>query len=130
MKFRKADTDILFEALGNGSCVNGRKSKLLCSYVGTVEIVKGLVFDEEGCPDYYSEYYLAGQLPTMEIIGIDENNNAFSLSGEVFTVHWGFYPEGFADEYKTTRPAPDKFACKHPVECNKASFVDTDELPF
>ena len=132
MKVKKADTEILFEALNNGSCVQGRKGKLLCSYIGTVEVVKGLVFDKDRTPEYYTEMYLAGQLPTMEIIGIDENNQAFSLSGKQFIIHWGLYPEGFADENKTNRPVPKKFDRKPPVECNKVESIKSniDNLPF
>ena len=130
MKFKKADTEILFEALNNGSCVQGRKGKLMCSYVGTVEVVVGEVYDYESGPYYETDYFLAGQLPSGEIIWIDNDNAAHSLSNELAEFWWGFYPDGFPEEKKTKRPCPKKFKPRYNV-CTKAEDVPvTDELPF
>jgi len=123
--FTKANTDILAEAFRNPT-VNGKKGrKLLVSFIGAVEIVIGQ--DEDG---YVTNLYNAIQLPTGEILGVDENNNAFSLSKELFQIHWGYYPINFPEKQKTTRKAPKAFAPWDHIQVNTSGITTIDDLPF
>ena len=124
MKFITADPDIMTEGLWNPT-VHGRKCDLICSYIGAVEIVVG-----EDCDGYVTDLYTAVQLPTGEILGVDANNNAFSLSGQLFEIHWGYYPVDFPKEQKTTRPCPKAFNRWANVCVNEEAITLVDDLPF
>lgn len=123
--FTKANTNILMEALHNPT-VNGKKGrKLLASFIGAVEIVVG-----KDCDGYVTDLYTAIQLPTGEILGVDQNNNAFSLSNQLFQIYWGYYPINFPEKQKTTRSCPKVFAPLEPVKVNPAGITTIDDLPF
>ena len=125
MKFIKADPKILIEGLENPR-VHGRKGDLFCSYIGAVEIVVG-----EDADGYVSDLYLAVQLPTGEILYVDANNNAFSLSNKLFKIHWGYYPVGFDPDLKTKRNCPNTLNKYKLVECaGEYTYTSVDELPF
>lgn len=124
MKFVKAQSDILLEALHNPA-VHGRKCDLFCSYIGAVEIAVGK--DEDG---YVSDLYIAVQLPTGEILAVDENNKVFSLSNEMFIIHWGYYPVDFPEEQKTKRKPPKAFAPWEYIDINPEGITTIDQLPF
>ena len=124
MKFIKADPIVLIEGLENPR-VHGRKGDLLCSYIGAVEIVVG-----EDADGYVSDLYTAVQLPTGEILGVDENNNAFSLSDQLFQIHWGYYPIDFPEEQKTKRSCPKAFAPWEHIQTNPIGITTIDALPF
>lgn len=99
--FTKVDTDILFEGFSNPTVVGKTSDCLLASYIGTVEIV-----DRKNNNEYDTELYLAIQIPSGKILGLDDNNHVFSLSNKMFTIHWGFYPVNFPERQKTKRPCP------------------------
>lgn len=129
MKFKKVETEILLEALENNICFHGAKTEyLIASYIGAVEVVVGerWNYDEKS---YETEYYLAVQLPSGEILGVENNNKVFSLHGHLYTIHWGEYPIGFPDKLKTRRPCPNVFKPRYDVPVTGAT-VDLNDLPF
>lgn len=135
MKFKKAYTEILFEALNNGIEAWGNKGKLLCSCIGTCEVVVGeqwVIEHYTPCKEYETDYFLAGQLPTGEIVWIDNNNKVHSLKDDLVNIWWGYYPDGFPEEKKTKRPCPEAFkpySERKPVDTTFAT-VEDNELPF
>ena len=124
MRICKADPEIIVEGLQN-PVVHGRKYDLFCSYIGAVEVVVG-----EDADGYVSDLYTAVQLPTGEILGVDENNNAFSLSNQLFQIHWGYYPIDFPEEQKTRRSCPKTFAPWKHIQTNPIGITTIDVLPF
>lgn len=124
MATKKIDINIWLEGLENPT-VKGKDGDLLCSYIGAVEIVVGQ--DEDG---YVTDLYTAVQIPSGEILGIDENNNAFSLSRKLCQIHWGYYPIDFPEEQKTTRSTPKTFKPRFNIQVNPAAVTTLDDLPF
>lgn len=124
MKIYAANPDIMVEGLWNPT-VHGRKGELICSYIGAVEIVVG-----EDADGYVTDLYLAVQIPTGQILGVDEKNNAFSLSNQLHQIHWGYYPVDFSEEQKTTRPCPKVFKPTFEIEVNPAAITTIEDLPF
>jgi hypothetical protein len=119
MKFRKVDTDVLFEGLNNGVTFIGRKGrKLIGAVVGTLEVEV----------DWgVAEYYTAVKLPTGEIVGALDNNTVFSLAGKSFFVHWGEYAPFIPDYLRTKLERPKTLnTTSHQEICDS----DKDGLPF
>jgi hypothetical protein len=83
MKFKKVETEVLFEALENNTCFHGTKTDyLIASYIGAVEVVVGERWDHDE-KSYETDYFLAVQLPSGAILGVD-GNNKFSLFMAIF----------------------------------------------
>ena len=129
MRFVKADTDIIIQAFsGNWPWpVDNKGRQLLGRFVGCVEILEDAVRDEDDEWEYLTNYYMAYQLTTGEILAVDGTPNnfgeVFSLKGKQKLIHFGWYAQGTPDSWKVIEP-PKANCLFVAVDGNE------DELPF
>ena len=106
---KKAITEILLQSslfTDIPDVIDQKGRHLLGRYVGCVEIITDAYRLEEGGWDYVSEYYLAYQLTTGEILAVDgipngkDANNVFSLKHKAAIINFGWYPKGFPPEWE------------------------------
>ena len=131
MKFQFVDKDIVMEGMTNPTVV-GRRGPLLCSYVGSVEVVDGRIWTDSEDWEYVTNLYLAVQLPNGPIVGLKDDGTIFALNRrhQLYEIHWGYYPDGFPKEQKTKRQVPKEFQPKIVTCATAAGITELDELPF
>lgn len=136
MKYPKpvtAHTKILMEALCNGATFKGRKNRSLIGiYIGTVDHP----FMEDLDGSFVYESYPAIQIPTGEILWIDNDNDVRAVRMFDY-IRWGKFLDSTPVDQRTSRPKPaglyprfDPVLCDVPFEEIGQQIVPFDELPF
>lgn len=128
MKFTALITEILMDSQLCGSTapmpLDRRGHKILGRYIGSAEVILECVNTEEG-PEYVSDYYLAYEIVSGEIVAVDGEPGKTpirirSLKSGHFILHKGVYPIGFPEEWRAAKPATP----------SNAKPIEVDELPF